>query len=135
MKFFRAGIRFTPDKTDTHLEAKPYMNFGRAKTGISGKTKDTTPRGDRIQVKLAGTTERAVAKAIKASGHQYIVKDRDGHPRGAFATLDEAEAKAGDSDTVFDRLEGRNVKRKRDRDEIPDPGVQDDVSDSWEVGA
>jgi hypothetical protein len=32
MRYFRAGIRFTPDKTDTHLEAKPYVNFGKETT-------------------------------------------------------------------------------------------------------
>jgi hypothetical protein len=134
MKYFRAGIVFTPDRTDSHLEAKPYMKFGKAKTGISGKRKDTTPRSDRVKVRLAGTTERTVAKAIKASGHQYIVKDRDGHPRGAFATVDEAEAAAGESDAIFDRLEGRNLNRKKRDYDVPDPGVQEEP-DSWTVGA
>ncbi len=134
MKYFRAGIVFTPDRTDSHLEAKPYMKFGRAKTGISGKQKDPRPRSERIQIRLAGTTERTVNKAIKASGHQFVVKDRDGHPRGAFATVEEAEASAGETDTVFDRIEGRNINRKKRNDEIPDPGVQDEP-EQWTVGA
>jgi hypothetical protein len=134
MKYFRAGIIFTPDKTDSHLEAKPYMKFGKAKKGISGKPKDPRPRSERIQIRLAGTTERAVARGIKASGHQFVVKNRDGHPRGAFATLEEAEAKAGDSDAIFDRLEGRNVRRRRDRYDIPDPGVEE-LPEQWTVGA
>ncbi len=134
MKLFRVGIRFTPDKTDTHLEAKPYMNFGRPKKGLSGREKDPRPRSERIQIKLAGTTEKAVARGIKASGHQFVVRDRDGHPRGAFATLEEAEAGAGESDAIFDRLEGRNVNRKKRDYDIPDPGVTEEP-EQWTVGA
>jgi len=32
----RAGIIFTPDKTDTHLEAKPYLRFQRKQRGQPG---------------------------------------------------------------------------------------------------
>jgi hypothetical protein len=111
MKYFRAGIVFTPDRTDSHLEAKPYMKFGKAKTGISGKRKDTTPRSDRVKVRLAGTTERTVAKALPIW-----------------------EAAAGESDAIFDRLEGRNLNRKKRDYDVPDPGVQEEP-DSWTVGA
>jgi hypothetical protein len=155
MKYFRAGLIFTPNKetrssswtwtpgkepypgkADTHLEAKPYMKFGKAKTGISGKQKDPRPRSERIQIRLAGTTERSVAKAIKASGHQYIVRDRDGHPRGAFATRQEAEARAVKvGGMVFDRIEGRNINRDERRYDIPDPGVEQDEPGQWTVGA
>jgi hypothetical protein len=143
MKYFRIGaVRnewhswdvHSDEIVQTHTKIKPFVKVGPVKKGISGKAKDPRPRSERIQIRLAGTTERAVAKGIKASGHQFVVKNRDGHPRGAFATLEEAEASAGDSDAIFDRLEGRNVRRRRDRYEIPDPGVEE-LPEQWTVGA
>jgi hypothetical protein len=89
----------------------------------------------RVKFRLIGTTERMATKAIRASGHQFVVKDRDGHPRGAFATVEEAEAKAGESDTIFDRLEGRNLNRKKRDADIPDPGVDEELPEQWTVGA
>ncbi len=143
MKLFRVGVtqrqRYTwnvhsEEIVEVHNEVKPYVHFGPAKKGLSGREKDPRPRSERIQIRLAGTTEKAVAKTIKASGHQFVVKNRDGHPRGAFATIEEAEASAGESDAIFDRLEGRNVNRKKRDYDIPDPGVEEEP-DRWTVGA
>lgn len=132
MKYFRAGIVFTPDPTDSHLEARPYIKFGKPKKRFTGGQTDPTPRGERIRNRLVGTTERTVAKVIERSGNRFVVKDRDGHPRGWYPTVGEAERKAIDSDFIFDRVEGRNLNRKKRNYDIPDPGV---VEDQWTVGS
>ncbi len=109
----------------THLkkdrERKP--TIGLFKPDLSN---DHESQLERKKIRLIAWTERTKDRAIEASGHRFLVSDRDGHPRGAFATLAEAEANADESDMVFDRIEGRNVTRRRERYDIPDPGVTDD---------
>jgi len=144
MKFFSVGIEqrqrhswdvHSDEIVQVRNEVKPFVRVGRAKTGISGKKKSPVPSGERVRNRLVGTTERTVARVIEASGNRFVVKDRDGHPRGWYPTVEEAEAKAGDDGTVFDRVEGRNLNRKKRSYDILDPGVDDDVPDEWTVGA
>ena len=64
-------------------------------------------RVERAELKVAAKAEQLHAKAIKASGNRFEVKDRDGHPRGYFPMLPPAQARADEcGGFVTDRLEG-----------------------------
>lgn len=93
-------------------------------------------RAERAELKVAAKVEKWQAKAIKASGNRFEVKDRDGHPRGYFPQLPPAQARADEvGGFVTDRLEGLRVYSAReqpDRDAIPDEGYVEPTAEEMD---
>jgi hypothetical protein len=130
----RAGIIFTPDKTDTHLEAKPYLRLERRQKGKIGLFTTKPPTWDGMVAKAGGMAERTAAKARAKTGLQYEVLTGDNDHVKWAKTPAEAERIADVcGGYVHDHTEGMVVyvsegrKRRKQSAVIPDPGVDEEV--------